>query len=139
MPNAPMIMTKSILGGLGVGLAILVAGPAASFAQSGAQSGAADGQVQFNNACRTCHSTDAGDNRLGPNLHQIIGRKAGAAEGYAYSSAMKSADLVWDEATLDKFIADPDSVVPGNKMQPYNGMNDAVRREAIVGFLASQK
>src|SRR5690348_9465627 len=51
------------------------------------------GQLTFNNACRTCHTTKEGDNRLGPNLHNIIGRKAGSLPNYGYSSAMKGADL----------------------------------------------
>ena len=51
----------------------------------------------FNNACRTCHTTREGDNRLGPNLHSILGRKAGSLSGYSYSSAMKDAGFVWDE------------------------------------------
>jgi cytochrome c len=49
------------------------------------------GQLTFNNACRTCHTTKEGDNRLGPNLHNIIGRKAGSLPNYGYSSAMKGA------------------------------------------------
>ena len=44
-------------------------------------------QQTFNNACRTCHTTKEGDNRLGPNLHNIIGRKAGSLQNYGYSSA----------------------------------------------------
>ena len=51
------------------------------------------GQLTFNNACRTCHTIKEGDNRLGPNLHNIIGRKAGSLPNYGYSSAMKGADL----------------------------------------------
>src|SRR6266508_2328414 len=77
------------------------------------------GQLLFNNACRTCHTLRDGDNRLGPNLHRIIGRKAGALADYGYSSAMKGADLVWDKATLDRFIANPDQVVPGHNMKPF--------------------
>lgn len=57
-------------------------------------------------------------NRLGPNLHKIIGRKAGSLPGYSYSPAMKDADFVWDEANLARFKASPDQVVPGNKMAP---------------------
>src|SRR5262245_26247314 len=62
-------------------------------------------QVVFNNACRTCHTLRDGDNRLGPNLHKIIGRRAGSLPNYGYSGAMKDADVVWDKATLDRFIA----------------------------------
>ena len=51
------------------------------------------GQLTFNNACRTCHTAKEGDNRLGPNLHNIIGRKAGSLQNYGYSSAMKARAL----------------------------------------------
>jgi cytochrome c len=82
--------------------------------------GSEDGQLVFNNTCRTCHALREGDNRLGPNLHKIIGRRAGSLPNYGYSSAMKGADLAWDKAT-DRFIANPDQVVTGNKMKPYGG------------------
>jgi hypothetical protein len=65
---------------------------------------AESGQLTFNNACRTCHTTKEGDNRLGPNLHNIMGRKAGSLPNYGYSSAMKGADFVWDKEKLDRFI-----------------------------------
>jgi cytochrome c len=94
------------------------------------------GQLLFNNACRTCHTLRDGDNRLGPNLHRIIGRKAGSLPDYNnYSSAMKNADLVWDKATLDRFIANPDQVVPGHNMKPYGGHASAEERATIIGFL----
>jgi cytochrome c len=80
------------------------------------------GQIAFNNACRTCHSIKEGDNRLGPSLHGIVGKKAGTTAGYNnYSSAMKDAGLTWDERTLDRFIASPDEMVRGNNMKPYGG------------------
>src|SRR6202158_4165233 len=83
----------------------------------------------FNNACRTCHTVREGDNRLGPNLYKIIGRKAGSLLDYDYSSAMKEAGFVWDEAKLARLIADPDEVVPGNKMKPYSGLASADDRK----------
>jgi cytochrome c len=94
-----------------------------------------EGQLLYNNACRTCHTLREGDNRLGPNLHRIVGRKAGALSGYAYSSAMKNAGLTWDKATLDRFIANPDQVVPGHNMKPYGGMASAEERAKIVAYL----
>jgi cytochrome c len=98
----------------------------------------ADQQV-FDNACRTCHSIKEGDNRLGPNLYKIIGRKAGSLPDYHYSSAMKDADFVWDESKLARFIASPDEVVPGNKMTPYSGLASAEDRRKIVVFLLSMR
>ena len=94
-----------------------------------------DGQIAFNNACRTCHSFKEGDNRLGPSLARRR-RPQGRLDrrAFAFSSSMKSSGVTWDEATLDKFIADPDQVVNGNKMKPFGGIADAGERKKIVGF-----
>lgn len=80
-----------------------------------------------------------GDNRLGPNLHKIIGRKAGALPDYNYSSAMKEAGFVWDKEKLDRFIANPDEVVSGNSMKPYAGLASGDDRAKIVAFLAQSQ
>jgi cytochrome c len=100
-----------------------------------ARAAAEDGQLAFNNVCRTCHTLGEGDNRLGPSLHKIIGRKAGSLPNYNYSSSMKRADLVWDRATLDRFISNPDQVIPGNNMKPYSGLTSAEERAKIIAFL----
>jgi cytochrome c len=101
----------------------------------GRSAGPDDGQVAFNNACRTCHTLRQGDNRLGPNLHKIIGRRAGSLPDYGYSSAMKGTDLVWDKAALDRFITNPDQVVFGHNMKPYGGLASAEERAKIIAFL----
>ena len=112
----------------------------ASFAPVAAAQEESDaGQVAYNNACRTCHSFKAGDNRLGPTLHGVVGRKAGTLEGFAFSPAMKGSGITWDEATLDKFISDPNQVVSGNKMQPFGGVADAGERKKIVDYLKTLK
>ena len=99
----------------------------------------ASGQQAFNNACRTCHMAKEGDNRLGPNLHKIIGRKAGSLPDYGFSSAMKEAGFVWDEEKLDLFMANPDEVVPGNNMKPYGGLSSSDDRKKIIAFLAQSR
>jgi cytochrome c len=118
-------------------LAALIALDADVFGQEavGRSPGPDDGQLVFNNACRTCHTLKEGDNRLGPSLHKIFGRKAGSLPNYGYSNAMKGADLVWDKATLDRFIANPDQMVSGNKMKPYGGLASAEERAKIIAFL----
>jgi len=95
------------------------------------------GQIAFNNACRTCHTVREGDNRLGPSLSRVIGRKAGSLPNYNYSESMKKADIVWDKQNLDRFIANPDAVVSGNNMKPYGGIASAEERAKIVAFLES--
>ena len=99
------------------------------------QDTAATDRLTFNNVCRTCHTLKEGDNRLGPNLHNIIGRKAGSVPDYGYSSAMKDANLTWYRATLDRFIANPDQVVPGNRMKSYGGLTSPEERAKIISFL----
>jgi cytochrome c len=115
--------------------ALLAISPDAFGQDTASKSVAADGQLTFNNVCRTCHTLKEGDNRLGPNLHNIIGRKAGSVPDFGYSSAMKDADLTWDTKTLDRFIANPDQVVPGNRMKPYGGLTSAEERGKIIAFL----
>ena len=95
------------------------------------------GQVAFNNLCRTCHTLRAGDNRLGPSLYDVMARKSGSLPDYGYSESMKKADIVWDRNNLDRFIANPDQVVPGNNMKPFNGIASAEERAKIVSYLAS--
>ena len=99
---------------------------------------ASKGEAAFNNTCRTCHSWKAGDNRLGPSLAGIVGRKAGQQGGFAYSAAMKGSGVTWDEKTLDAFIANPETVVQGSNMKPYAGIPDATVRSEIIAFLKGQ-
>ena len=122
-----------------VGVAYLMLSASSSVAQKPLrQDGDVEsGQLVFNNACRTCHTTSKGDNRLGPHLYKIVGRKAGSLLNYGYSSAMKGADFVWDEAKLNRFIANPDEIVPGNNMKPYGGLVSADDRMKVISFLQS--
>ena len=78
------------------------------------------------------------DNRLGPSLHRIFGAKAGAVPGYAaYSYGLVSSGIIWNESTLDKFIADPEGVARNNNMKPYKGITDKSLRMKIIEFLKS--
>ncbi|WOH64548.1 c-type cytochrome [Bradyrhizobium sp. BWA-3-5] len=119
------------------GMAFVLSSPSALPQASNAED--ASGQQAFNNACRTCHIMREGDNRLGPNLHKVIGRKAGSLPEYAFSSAMKEAGFVWDEEKLDRFIANPEEVVPGNNMKPYGGLSSSEDRKKIIAFLAQAR
>lgn len=104
-----------------------------------AQEESEEGKAAFNNSCRTCHSFKAGDNRLGPSLHGIVGRKAGSMEGFAFSSAMRSSGITWDASNLDQFIENPEKVVHGNGMKPFGGIADAGDRKKIVDYLGTLK
>jgi cytochrome c len=104
----------------------------------GADASAGAGKAAFNNHCRTCHSLKEGDNRLGPSLGGIVGAKAGTRQGYPnYSGAMKGSGITWDEQTLDRFITNPDEVVPNNSMKPFKGVPDPAARKSIIEALKS--
>jgi len=101
-----------------------------------AQSGEASrGQRVFNQQCRACHTLDKGGAQTaGPNLHGVFGRKAGTAEGYASSDAMKNSGIVWDDATMAEYIGNPKGKVPGTKML-YNGVKNAGQLADLVAYL----
>jgi cytochrome c len=131
LAQALLIMTVSAMA------CMLPSPPARPQASQGTED--ASGQQAFNNACRTCHMVKEGDNRLGPNLHKVVGRKAGSLPDYGFSSAMKEAGFVWDEEKLDRFMANPDEVVPGNSMKPYGGLASGEDRKKIIAFLAQAR
>jgi cytochrome c len=80
--------------------------------------------------CEGCHSLDA--NRVGP-MHRFYGRKAGSVADYDYSQALKSADVVWDEASLDRWLQGPGKFIAGTKMGFK--LNDAQARAVVIAFL----
>ena len=90
--------------------------------------------------CAACHSMQAHDPRSpAPGLRDVVGRRAGAVDGFAYSDAMRAAGrrgLVWDVATLERFLADPEAVVPGTAM-PFQG-GGAAERAALIDWLRRQ-
>lgn len=84
--------------------------------------------------CATCHSVQSGKNGIGPSLASVYDAKAGHVGDYAYSSAMRGSGLVWDEPTLDAYIAQPMAKVPGTKMS-FPGVKDAGQRAEIIAYL----
>lgn len=86
--------------------------------------------------CQACHSLEAGKNGLGPSLAGIVGQKAADVPNYNFSAAMKASGLTWDVATLDRYLADPQKVVPGNKM-PFPGLKTENERSAVIAYLVA--
>jgi len=84
--------------------------------------------------CATCHQTAPGRNGVGPSLAGVYGAPAAHEPTYAYSKAMRASGLVWDEATLDAYLADPRALVPGTKMV-FPGVRDPAERAAIIAYL----
>jgi cytochrome c len=92
-------------------------------------------------ACLACHVAGPdGKHRTGPNLNGIVGRPAGSAAGFEYSSAMTeagAAGLVWSEETLDKYLADPAGFIPNSKMAW--AVDDPAARAALIAHLKTLK
>ena len=106
---------------------------------AGAEGGDDAGQVAFNTHCRTCHSVKPDDNRLGPTLHGIHGAKAGQVKGFGNYSGQLNEQITWDDATLDKFLANPVSIASNTTMKPFGGIAEADQRKLIIEYLKAQK
>jgi cytochrome c len=91
------------------------------------------GEARFQD-CAACHRLEAGANGLGPSLHGIFGRKAGAGSDFHFSPALKRSGITWTAETIDKYIADPQSLVPANRM-PFAGMANASDRADLIAYL----
>ena len=94
----------------------------------------ARGEARFQE-CAACHRLEAGANEVGPSLHGIFMRKAGELADFRYSPAMKRSGIVWTAQTLDQYIADPQAMIPANRM-PYAGMAGAADRADLIAYLA---
>jgi cytochrome c len=108
----------------------------------GAEGGAAQdvdlakARQQFLNSCGVCHTAEKGGaNRQGPNLHDIVGKAAAERPDFKFSEPLKSSGLVWDEATLDRWIEDAQAMRPGTIMA-YR-QRDPERRQLIIAYLKS--
>jgi cytochrome c len=111
--------------------AIVLALGAAAAGAAGAAGDPAHGEEVYTR-CLACHALAS--DHVGPRHCGLIGRRAGSVPGFAYSSAMKKSGLVWNEKTLDRFLAKPMKVVPGTAMT-YDGVPDAKDRADLIAYL----
>ena len=106
-----------------------------------AQPGDAENGKDLFKVCRPCHQVGPGArNGIGPTLNGIVGSKAGTIAGFTYSEANKDAGtkgLVWTEDNLFKYLANPATFMPGNKMT-YAGMKDEADRRDLIAYLKQQ-
>lgn len=116
-------------------LSVKIASPApAPVPPSPAAGDPARGKALYQ-GCQACHSVD--DNDLGPRHRGVVGRRAGSIADYAYSKALKQSGLIWDETTLDRWLANPSDLVPGTKM--FFKVDDPQSRADVIAYLRQLK
>ncbi len=117
-------MTRTLIAGLllaGSATAAVAADPAA-------------GEKIFKMQCGICHAVAAGENRVGPTLFGVVGRRAGSVAGFNYTADHKKLGITWDAANLDKYLANPRAMVPDTSMV-YAGLKDDAERADLVAYL----
>ena len=112
--------------------AALLQVPYTRAANAAANADATAGQKVFAR-CAGCHSTQPGQNEVGPSLAGVFGRESGSAPGFSYSPALKDAHLVWDEPALDKFLTNPSGAVRGVRM--FFALPNADQRREVIAYL----
>jgi cytochrome c len=100
-------------------------------AESGVAGDAVKGKAVYEKRCTGCHAMD--QDREGPRLRGVFGRVSGGVAGFPYSPALKQARIVWDGRSLERWLADPDAVVPGNNMDFH--VASAEERRDLVRFM----
>ncbi|GAC1342546.1 MAG: cytochrome c family protein [Acetobacteraceae bacterium] len=89
--------------------------------------------------CRACHQIGpTAKSGVGPSLNGIVGRTAGTYPGFAYSPANKNSGLVWDQATLEKYLPNPQALIPGTKMS-FAGLKDPQKVKDVIAFLGQYR
>jgi len=112
---------------LASGAAILAAFAAAG----GTKEDISAGRSAFEKRCTGCHALD--HEKSGPRLAGVVGRKAGMVSGFTYSDALKKSAVVWNETVLEKWLTDPETVIPDTDMAFR--LNNPAERAAIIAFL----
>ena len=113
----------------------------APIAGAKAQAGDPEAGKRVFNQCSACHTiNEGGPNRVGPNLHGVVGRKAGSKEGFRYSAPMKQKGeegLVWSEENLTPYLRNPREVVAGTIMA-YPGLRNEQQLNDLIAYLKQQ-
>ena len=95
------------------------------------------GEKVFATHCAVCHAVKPGENKVGPSLAGIVGSKSGTVPGFEFSPAMKGANVTWDYANLDKYLANPAGFVHGTKM--FVNLPNETDRENVIAYLNTLK
>jgi len=99
-----------------------------------AEGDAARGEQRFAE-CAPCHALERDVESIGPSLYGLFGRKAGTSPDFRYSPAFRRSGVAWDARSLDRYLADPQRFIPGNRM-PFAGIADATARADLIAYLA---
>ncbi len=99
---------------------------------------AAAGHQLFAHHCAACHSLDTSENAFGPSLFGVVDRPAAFVPRFAYSKAMQTSGITWNEDNLRKWIADNDALVPGTRMR-HVAISDPAEQDYLISFLRSLK
>jgi cytochrome c len=103
----------------------------ATFVSGATKADVIAGRAAFEKRCGGCHALDR--DKEGPRLAGVVGRKAGAVSAFPYSDALKKSAVVWNEAVLDKWLTDPEKVIPESDMAFR--LDSPAERAAIIAFL----
>ncbi|MBU6299755.1 MAG: cytochrome c family protein [Alphaproteobacteria bacterium] len=89
--------------------------------------------------CAMCHTDQQGAaNRIGPNLFDVVGRKAASLPNFSYSSALKGSGITWTDDKLKEWVSGPQKVVPGTRMT-FPGLSDQKQVDDLIAYLNSKK
>jgi cytochrome c len=123
-----------------IGAVLATALGLAGFGSAQAAGDAAKGKAVFTRQCALCHTVEkGGDNRLGPNLFGIVGRKAGTAQGFDYTNAFKTrANWEWTEDALGGWVMFPSTMIPGTAMGGFQGIAER-DRDDLLAYLETLK
>ena len=102
--------------------------------QAGADE-ALDGKALYEARCGGCHALET--DRTGPHHAGVFGRKAGSVAGFTYSPALAGSRIVWNEVTLERWLRDPEALIPGQRMNVR--VSDPAERRAIIGYLRAAR
>jgi cytochrome c len=124
--KGPIMSRIQMVGAIILGIAGTLAHSQAGFAAGDAAHG-----ERIYRQCMACHTLDK--NAIGPKHRDVFGRKAGSVADYEYSAALKASNIVWDEATLNAWLTNPQTLVPGSKM--FFSVGSAEDRADVIAFL----
>ncbi len=121
------MLPKTLLCGLAAGAILLALGNPAETAET------RHGRELFERRCSGCHAADI--DKEGPHLRGVYGRKAAGVTGFSYSDSLKKLNVRWDDASLDKWLINPDAMAPDTDMAFR--LADGAERKAVIAYLKS--